>query len=306
MRAARATDLSFEVSNPDKVFFPDAGLTKGDLVAYYQRIAPVMLPHVRGRIVAMRRFPDGITGRHFYQKDVPPYFPGWIETVEVEKAGGHLREVVVSRPETLVYLANQGAIELHVWPGRADKPRHPDRLILDLDPSTDDFGPVRAAAAAARERLAAVGLRPYVMTTGSRGLHVVAPLDRRADTDTVRALASLLAHAIAEDDPAHFTVEQRKNTRGPRVFVDYLRNGYGQHAVAPYSVRALPEAPIATPLAWDEVTARLRPRKYTLRNIRRRLAGRDDPWGDIARHARSAAAALRRAERWRGAESVER
>jgi bifunctional non-homologous end joining protein LigD len=279
---------SFETSNEEKVFFPDAGLTKGDLIDYYERVADVMLPHVRGRIVTMQRYPEGIEGESFYQKEVPDYFPNWIATVEVKKEGGALRQLTIENAATLAYLANQGCIAIHVWPSRADRPHHPDRMIFDLDPSDDDFGLIRDGARAVREVLEAVGLSAWVMTTGSRGLHVVAPLDRETDFDAVREFAQLAAKLIAARDAKAFTVEQRKSKRRGRVFIDYLRNAYAQHGIAPYSVRARPGAPVATPLEWDEVgDSQLGPRTYTIANLFRRLAHKADPWKDIARHGAS-------------------
>jgi bifunctional non-homologous end joining protein LigD len=277
---------SFETSKEDKVLFPDSGITKGDLIDYYERVSGVMLPHVRGRIVAMRRHPDGIGAKSFFQKAVPDYFPTWIETVEVDKEGGKLRQLTIERTATLAYLANQACIAIHVWPSRADDPRRPDRLIFDLDPSTDDFGPVRDAARAVRDVLERLELAAGVMTTGSRGLHVVSPLDRTVDFDRARTFASGIARFVASQDPDRFTVAQRKTDRGDRVFVDYLRNAYGQHGVAPYSVRARPGAPVATPIDWRELAdSSLGPRKYTVRNLFRRLSRKEDPWRGLARHA---------------------
>lgn len=278
----------FEVSNPGKVLFPDDVITKRDLIDYYRRVAAVMLPHVRGRVVAMHRFPDGITKDGFYQKDVPDYFPDWIDTVEVAKEGGTLRQLTIEHAETLAYLANQGCIAIHVWPSRADDLDRPDRLILDLDPSTVDFDPVRRAAHAARAVLEEVGLPAYLMTSGSRGLHVVSPLDRKADFDEVRDFAAALARRVVATDPANFTVEHRKNKRGKRVFIDYLRNAYGQHSIAPYSTRPLAGAPVATPLDWEELDRPdLSPQRYGIKNLFRRLSRKADPWRDIARHAAS-------------------
>lgn len=296
---------SFEVSKEDKVFFPDAAVTKGDLIDYYERVADVMLRHVRGRIVTMQRFPDGIDGKSFYQKEVPDYFPEWIETVEVEKEGGALRQLTIENAATLAYLANQGCIAFHIWPSRADEPDHPDRLIFDLDPSSDDFGPVRDAARAVADLLGEVGLTAYVMTTGSRGLHVVSPLDREADFGAARDFARRLAKLVAMRDAKSFTVEQRKNKRRGRVFIDYLRNAYGQHGVAPYSVRAIAGAPVATPLDWHELgDSRLHARRYTVENLFRRLSRKEDPWTDIGRHARSLAKARRALERIEREESA--
>jgi bifunctional non-homologous end joining protein LigD len=288
---------SFETSNEDKVLFPDTGITKGDLIDYYERAADVLLPHVRGRVVAMRRYPDGIDGKSFYQKDVPDYFPEWIETVEVPKQGGTLRQLIIDDRATLAYLANQACIAIHVWLSRADACERPDRLIFDLDPSTDDFRSVRDAALAVRRVLGAAELPAYLMTTGSRGLHVVSPLDREAGFDAARDFASGVAKCVAARDPERFTVEQRKSKRGGRVYIDYSSNAYAQHVVAPYSVRAKPGAPVATPLDWDELgDAGLHARKYTIENLFRRLSHKDDPWADIARHASSLTKARRRLE----------
>jgi bifunctional non-homologous end joining protein LigD len=280
---------SFKASSEDRVFFPDAGITKGDLIDYYERVAEVMLPHVRGRIVTMQRCPDGIAGKSFYQKDVPDYFPDWIRTVKVKKKeGGTLRQLTIESAATLAYLANQGCIAIHVWPSRADKPRHPDRMIFDLDPSGDDFDLPRQAARGVRKVLEVVGLSAYVMTTGSKGLHVVSPLDRRSDFDAVREFAALLARLLAARDGKRFTVEQRKSKRRGRVFIDYLRNAYAQHGIAPYAVRAIAGAPVATPLEWHEIEdAKLHAQRYTIGNLFRRLSRREDPWRNIARHAAS-------------------
>lgn len=291
----RKQSHAFEISNADKVLFPDNGITKGDLIDYYERVSDVMLPHVRGRIVTMRRYPDGIEGKSFFQKDVPDYFPAWIETVAVRKEGGELRQAIIEDAATLRYLANQACIEIHVWPSRADRPDHPDRMIIDLDPQADDFGLVRKAARAVRNVLEDVGLPAYVMTTGSKGLHVVSPLDRKANFDETRDFAGSVARLVAARDTKSFTVEQRKNKRRGRVFIDYLRNAYAQHGIAPYSVRARPGAPVATPLAWEELGgAKLNARKYAIQNVFRRLSQKHDPWQDIFRHASSLAKAQRR------------
>jgi DNA ligase D-like protein (predicted polymerase) len=174
---------------------------------------------------------------------VPEYFPEWIKTVTVRKARGSVTHVVVDRAATLVYLADQACITPHVWLSRVDRPHHPDRLIFDLDPSGRTFDPVVAAARALREVLEAIDLVPYLMTTGSRGLHVVVPLDRSADFDTARALAGHVAASVADQAPDRFTVEQRKEKRRGRVYLDTMRNACAQTAVAPYAVRALPGAP---------------------------------------------------------------
>jgi bifunctional non-homologous end joining protein LigD len=276
-----------EISNPDKVLFPRDRITKADLAAYYEKIADTMLPHVRDRAVVMHRFPDGIRHEGFIQKDVPEYFPDWIKTVTVKKTGGSVTHVVVDKPATLVYLADQGCITPHVWLSRIDRPDHPDRIIFDLDPSGKTFEPVIAAARALREMLEAIDLVPYLMTTGSSGLHVVAPLDRSADFDTVRALARRMTTAVAGDAPDLFTIEQRKEKRRGRVYLDTMSNAYAQTTVAPYAVRALPGAPVAVPLDWTDLNRLQDAQPFTIKTIVRRLARRDDPWKDIARRARA-------------------
>ena len=177
------------LSSLDKVLFPDAGVTKGDVVEHYRRVAARMVPHMKGRPVSMQRFPDGIEGQGFFQKDAPDYFPDWIRRVTVEKKGGTVEHAVCDDAATLVYLANQNCITPHVWLSRADRLNHPDRLIFDLDPSGDDFEQVRFAAGVLRDLLVDLGLVPFPMTTGGRGLHLLVPLDRKSDFDAVRSFA---------------------------------------------------------------------------------------------------------------------
>jgi bifunctional non-homologous end joining protein LigD len=200
-----------------------------------------------------------------------------------------LHQLTIENAETLAYLANQGCIAIHVWPSRVDDIYHPDRMVFDFDPSSaEDFDSVRKGARMVREVLKEAGFSAWVMTTGSRGLHVVSPLKGDADFDTVHRYAARIARHVAGREKKRFTVEQRKNKRGSRVFIDYLRNVYAQHSIAPYSVRAKPGAPVAMPLLWDEVQdPRLKSDKYTIVNALRRLSRKDDPWKDIAGHAAS-------------------
>jgi bifunctional non-homologous end joining protein LigD len=248
------------------------------------------LPHLRDRPLSLQRFPDGIAKDGFYQKDVPDYFPDWIDRAQLAKENGTITHVLANRAATLVYLAGQACITLHAALSRVDDIAKPDRLIFDLDPSDDDFEKVRFAARKLHEVLRGGEVTSYVQTTGSRGLHIVVPLDRSAGFDDVREFARKLAKRLCDANPDQLTIEQRKSKRGARVFIDYLRNAYGQTSAAPYSVRAKPGAPIATPLDWSEVgNPKLGPRTYTLRNIFRRLGRKDDPWRDIDRHAQSLA-----------------
>ena len=281
---------TIEVANLDKVMFPDEGITQGDLMDYYRRVSETMLPYLKGRPLTMQRFPDGIGEEGFYQKEAPDYFPDWIRrvSIEVKEEGQEQPQVICDDVATLVYLVDQGCITLHVWLSRADKLTHPDKLIFDLDPPDDDFELVRSAAQSLREMLESVGLLPFVMTTGSRGLHVVVPLDRSTDFDTVRSFAKDLAGILAEREADRLTTEVRKNKRGNRLLLDYLRNSYGQNTVAPYAVRAKPGAPVATPLDWDELSdSNLHSQTYTMQNIFQRLGQKEDPWKGMMRHARS-------------------
>lgn len=289
MSLRRFGPYTVETSNEDKVFFPGEGLTKGDLIDYYVDVAGSLLPHTEGRPLAMHRFPDGIDGDGFYQKEVGGSFPGWIETIRVKKEGGAVTQAVCGNAATLAFIANQACVTLHPWLSRRDRLDHPDRMIFDLDPPGDDFSPVRLAARALRALLEdELDLTAFVQTTGSSGLHVVVALDRSHAYDDVRAFAHGVARVLARRDPARLTVAPRKAARKGRLFLDYLRNAYGQMAVAPYSVRALPGAPVATPLDWDELDdSDLTARRYTIRNVRRRLGQRQDPWRDLRRHASS-------------------
>jgi bifunctional non-homologous end joining protein LigD len=286
-----------EVGNEDKVLFADSGITKGELIDYYRRVAPVALPHLRGRPLTLRRFPDGIGAKGFYQQEVSDHFPSWLGRVRLRHGEGkRVEHVVCDDAAGLVYLANQAAIELHSWLSRADAPRSPDRMVFDLDPPRDDaFEEVRAGARAICALLDQVGLVPFLKTTGSRGLHVVVPLRGETDFDAVRDFARDLAERVAARQPERFTLEQRKAARRGRLFLDVLRNAYGQTAVSAYSVRARPGAPVATPIDRDELgDGSLRADRWTLRNLFRRLGQREDPWRGMGRHARSLAAPRRR------------
>ncbi|MGD2065106.1 MAG: non-homologous end-joining DNA ligase [Dehalococcoidia bacterium] len=284
----RIGDYTIELSNTDKVLFPLHEITKGDLIDYYHKIAKVMLPYLKGRPITMHRFPDGIDGEGFYQQDISDYFPDWIERTTVKKEGGRVTHVICQNAATLVYLANQACITPHAWLSRKDRLNHPDLMIFDLDPPADDFEPVRHAAQLLKKFLDELGIESFVKTTGSKGLHVVVPLDKSVDFEEGRGFARSVAIALAEREPAKLTTEQRKEKRKGRVFLDYLRNSYGQTAVAPYAVRAKQGAPIAVPIEWDELGDRnLMSQSYNTKNIFRRLSQKKDPWEGIWRKANS-------------------
>jgi bifunctional non-homologous end joining protein LigD len=279
--------IKVEITHPDRVLFPD-GITKADLVDYYDAVAEVMLPHLKGRPLTLWRYPRGIDEQGFVQQDFAGSVPDWMSSAEVAKEGGTVVHPIADRREALAWLANQNCITPHSWLSRRDRLDEPDLIVFDLDPSTTAFAPVRAAARACADVLEDLGLASYVKTTGSRGLHVVVPLSRGADFDTVRQFARDIAGVVAADDPAHRTVEQRKDKRGDRIYLDVMRNAYAQTAVAPYAVRARRGAPVATPLGWDELSSRgLRPDRFTIRDVPKRIAEQGDPWADMRRHARS-------------------
>ena len=281
-----------DISNPDKVLFPDSesasgageGLTKHDLAEYYASVAQVMLPHLTDRPISMQRFSDGIDHSGFYEKSVPSHFPDWLDTAEVETADGSQSQVTVNNARTLVYLANQGCITPHTWLSRSRALDRPDQLVFDLDPSIDDLARLRRATTATGELLDEIGLTSYLKSSGSRGYHVVVPLRPQATFDETRAFAREVADHLARQQPDLLTVEQRKSNRGNRVYIDIMRNTFGQTIVPPYAVRARPGGPVSTPMEWYELN-RLEPGEYTITNLRRRLSTRGDPWNGIRRRA---------------------
>jgi bifunctional non-homologous end joining protein LigD len=285
--ALRVDGRTVQVSSVDKPFFPDAGLTKGDLIAYYRDVAEVMVPHLRGRPLNLQRFPNGVDGHGFWQQGASDHFPDWVHTVTVERRGrgGTVDHVVCDDAASLVYLANLATVTFHAWTSRVEHLARPDLVIVDLDPDPDQgLGVVRAAARAVKAACEEVGLVPFIQTSGSKGYHVVVPLQPGPDGEAVKALAQELAALVAARDPERLSVEWRKASRQGRLLLDTARNGYAQTAVAPYSVRPRPEAPVATPIDWAEL-GRVEPRTYTVANLRRRLARKPDPWAAMADHA---------------------
>jgi bifunctional non-homologous end joining protein LigD len=276
-----------QVTSVAKPFFPETGLTKGDLLAYYRDVAETMLPHLRGRPLNLQRFPNGVDGHGFWQQGASDHFPDWVRTVTVERRGrgGTVDHVVCEDAATIVYLANLATVTFHAWTSTIAHLARPDLVVLDLDPDPGQgLEVVRAAARAVRAACQELGLAPFVQTSGSKGYHVVTPLQPGPDVEVVRDFAAELAALVAARDPGRLTVEWRKEKRHGRLLLDTARNGYAQTIVAPYSVRPRPEAPVATPIDWDEL-GRVEPRTYTLANLRRRLARKPDPWAGMAAQA---------------------
>jgi bifunctional non-homologous end joining protein LigD len=294
--------ITVRLSSAGKVFFPESGITKGDLIGYYRGMASRILPYLAGRPLVMARYPDGIGGERIVQKNVPRYFPGWVTRTRVRKQDGTLQQVICDKPATLVYLANQACVELHAFLARTGALDRPDQLVFDLDPPDDaHFGLVRHLALRLRELLEDdLGLTAFVKTTGGRGLHVHVPLSARDDFDTARSFARRASEVVAAREPGELTTEQRKDSRGALVYADVMRNAYAQTAVAPYSVRARPGAPVATPLAWEELEdSGLTPHRFTLRTVGERLErlGRSDPWAGMSRHRHGLSRAAQRLDK---------
>jgi bifunctional non-homologous end joining protein LigD len=280
---------SITITHPEKVLFPDDGITKGDLVDYDRRIADRMVPLVRDRPLHMNRFPDGIGRIAIQQKRVPDSFPQWISRVTVDlHKGGTITHAEINDAATLIYLANYNMITAHVWLSRSHAPERPDLAIFDLDPADDDFGLVRKTALSLKGLLEDLKLVPFVKTTGSRGLHVVVPIAVGPGFEETHLFADHVAQRLAAGDPDHLTTEFIKEKREGRLFLDVNRNAYAQTVVAPYAVRARRTAPIAMPIAWSNVQDEsLRPDGVTIRTIWEWLGEHEDPWQAMERSRRA-------------------
>lgn len=270
------------ITNPDKILFPKTKIKKIELVEYYEKIAPIMLSHIKNKPLTMNRFPDGIKKEMFYHKNAPDYFPDYVAIQPVKRStGATIDYAMANNQATIVYLANYVCVP-HVWLSKAPKLNYPDRMTFDLDPSPGvDFTQVKWAAAELKKILESFKLPTFLMTTGSRGLHLVTPLKQTLLFDDVRDFAQKIAQILVDTFPKKLTLEIRKNKRGKRIFIDTLRNAWGATAVAPYAVRAKEGAPIATPLAWKELSRLTSSQQYTIKNIFGRVSRVGDLWNDI-------------------------
>ncbi|GHJ41424.1 non-homologous end-joining DNA ligase [Streptomyces sp. TS71-3] len=292
-RTVRAGGRAVTVRRPDKVLFPEDGWTKADLVDYHRAVAPFMLPQLRGRPLMLERCPDGVSGPRFMQKDTPDHYPGWIERVTVAKEGGTVTHTVCDNAATLVFLADQACVTLHRWQSRERDVDRPDRLVFDLDPPDAEFEPVREAALLLHDFFDELRLPSAAMTTGSRGLHVIVPLDGRAGFDEVRDFAHEVAQALADAHPRTLTTAIRKKDRDGRLYLDVQRNAYAQTSVTPWTVRAKRGAPVAAPLSWDQVAdPAVTARRWTLENAVEHA--RTKPWADLPLRGRALGPARRR------------
>ena len=270
------------ITHPEKVLFPDDGITKGELAAYYEAIAPVMLPHIVGRPVTMERFHRGIGAPGFFQKNVVKGFPAWLERVEVPKNDGSVHHPVVRDTRSLLWLANQNSITPHVWTSRAPEIMKPDICVFDLDPADDDQHRLRLATLLLRAVLDELGLSSWVKTSGSKGFHIAVPLDGTADYGHVASFAHRVGELLVRRDPENLTREFHKVDRGGRILVDTGRNEYSATFAATYAVRAKPGAPVSAPCTWAEIEqAAVEPRTFALRNMAARVADVGDLWSDL-------------------------
>jgi bifunctional non-homologous end joining protein LigD len=281
------------------VFWKVEGYTKGDLIAYYDTVAPLILPYLRDRPLVLTRFPDGIDGKSFYQKDAPHFAPAWLRTARIDApdAGRAIDYVVVDDALSLRYVANLAAIPLHLWGSRVASLEGPDWLILDLDPKGAPFTDVVRVALALRRILDELQVPAYVKTSGATGLHILVPLGARYTWEETRTFARLLATLGAEAVPGIATMARQINARGGKVYIDWLQNVRGQTIAAPFSARPLPGATVSCPLRWSEVTARLAPARFTIVTVPKRFEKGVDPMAPVLREAADIAAALQRLER---------
>lgn len=277
-----------ELTNLDKVFWPEEGLTKFALIKYYIDIAPVVLPYLKGRPIVMKRYPDGITGQAFYQKECPAYAPPWVETLPVyhPDSGKTINYILCNNPETLAWLANLGCIELHAWLSRADHLGYPDIAVIDLDPAEGaTFQDVLEVALFLRRALEEFGLTGYPKTSGARGLHIFIPLLPRWTFSEVTAAVGALADVLANLYPEKITIAHPITRRQGKVYLDYLQNVRGRSMAFPYSLRPLPGAPVSAPLTWEEVEeGKIHPKNFNIHTIRSRLQKRGDLYQDILKH----------------------
>jgi bifunctional non-homologous end joining protein LigD len=277
------------ISHPEKVLFPDDGITKGELASYYARVAPVMLPHIRRRPVTMERYHRGIGAPGFFQKDVSKGFPEWLKRVEVPKNEGSVNHPIVTDTRSLLWLANQNSITIHVWPSRAPNLYKPDICVFDLDPSRDDqLDVLYRTALNLRALLKELGLPSWIKTTGSKGFHIAVPLDAKADFATVARFAHRVGKLLVARDPETLTREFHKVDRRGRILVDTGRNDYSATFAAAYTVRARRGAPVSAPCTWEEVErGEVSPRSFTILNMPQRIESVGDLWSDLLRTRRS-------------------
>ena len=285
------------ITHPDKLLFPGDGITKGELWAYYEAAAPVLLPHLRGRPLTLERYPAGIEAKGFIQKDVSRGFPDWLVRVEVPKKDGVLHQVLVDDERSLAWIVNQNTITPHVPVSRQPQLEVPDLCVFDLDPSREDPAALRSAALGVRDLLVELGLSSWVKTSGSKGFHIVVPLDGQASFEQVWRFSHGAGALLVKRHPELFTQEFLKVERGNRILIDTGRNGFGATVAVAYAVRPKPGAPVSAPCSWAEIeSGQIAPRSIVLRSLRARLDQSGDVWAGLYDQGQSLHAALARLE----------
>ncbi|HKF43667.1 MAG TPA: non-homologous end-joining DNA ligase [Thermoanaerobaculia bacterium] len=268
------------LSNPNKVFWPDEGYTKLDLARFYDMVFPSLQPYVDGRLLSLKRCPNGLLGKCFFQKEKPETMPADTPTKRIVHEVGVRNYVVGGKLETQLALVNLGCIAVHVWGARAASPRQPDWVCFDLDPDSGKFADAATAGVKVKAALDALRLSSFAKTSGKKGLHIFVPIVPGPDTDEVKGFAEQLGNRLSAAFPKEMTMEGRIASRRGRVYLDPFRNGFAQTVVTPFCVRRFPRAPISTPLAWKEVVPELEPGSFNMGNFAARLK-KKDPWADF-------------------------
>jgi bifunctional non-homologous end joining protein LigD len=286
-----------KISNPDRVLYPEQGLTKRELALFYERIQAWILPQIKNRPLTMVRCPSGQGKQCFYQKHVSDQFPASIKRVKVEEGAGAEPYGAVDSLTGLIYLVQMGVLELHIWGSHIDDIEKPDYIVFDLDPDEGlSWERVVEGTLKVREKLEGLGLRTWLKTTGGKGLHVCVPITRRDDWDEVKAFTKAVVESIVADEPGRYTSKLPKASRKGKIFIDYLRNGRGATSIGAYSTRARPGAPVSTPLFWEELETGVRANTYNVRNLPERLESLEaDPWADFLKERQSITAAMKKA-----------
>ena len=270
------------ITHPEKVLFPEDGITKGDLAAYYEVIAPLMLPYLQGRPITMERYPSGIDAKGFFQKNVAKGFPEWLARVEVPKKGGTVQHPLVADVRSLLWLANQNCITPHAWPSRVPDLRHPDLCVFDLDPAQEDADALRAAALAVRDLLLELKLQSWVKTSGSKGFHIFVPLEPGTSFRDTARFSDRVGAVLVKRHPDLLTQEFAKADRAGRILIDTGRNGYSATFAAAYAVRPRNGAPVSAPATWAEVeSGTIGPATFTIKMMEKRIADAGDLWSAL-------------------------
>jgi bifunctional non-homologous end joining protein LigD len=281
---SRAVEPAVNFTSVDRVMFPDAGYTKGDLLEFYAGVSEKLLPHLLDRPVTLERDPDGVSAGtpSFWQKNTPEYYPDWIERVDLPSERRTVRYALVNDLRSLLYIANQNAVTFHVGFSRVKSLSKPDFVLFDLDPGERPFSDAVKVAKQVRKRLAEEKVEPLVKTSGKSGLHILTPWKRKGGFEEVRDWAFAVMQRVERDLPELATTERMKAARKGRLYLDVMQNAEGKHAVPPYVVRATPRATVSTPLDWDELTARLSPAKFDLKTALKRFAKQKrDPFASL-------------------------